>query len=78
MATGVVIYGKQGEFCHNLKLYEDERKIRVEEIFDPNCPIPDRPQGDDNNILGDIQFGEWVVWPVSRMEFLPPIVEQFD
>ncbi|XP_026417732.1 uncharacterized protein LOC113313208 [Papaver somniferum] len=70
VATGHVMYGTEGEYCHGVLLYEDERKVCLETTEDGNCPVPDSPQGDDCYYLKQFVAKEWVVWHVSRMDFV--------
>lgn len=70
VATGYVVYGKDGEYCHGVEVKTDERKITLETIVDPRCVLPHRPQADGRMDLSLYVPGEWVIWPVSRMEFM--------
>ncbi|KAI3981023.1 hypothetical protein MKX01_029270, partial [Papaver californicum] len=70
VATGYVVQGKEGEKCHGVMVLSDERKICLEAIYDGSCPLPDRPQADNRNYLHEYIVGEWVIWPIRRMEFV--------
>ncbi|KAI3914393.1 hypothetical protein MKW92_045402 [Papaver armeniacum] len=70
VATGYVVYGKEGERCHTVQVLADERKIRLKSIYDGDCQVPDAPQGDDRNHLWEYTANECLIWPVSRMEFM--------
>lgn len=69
VATGHVLGGVQGQSCHGATVnHKVERVVCVEEVMDALYPVPDAPQGDDYNVLGDLVGGQcFIIWPITRM-----------
>lgn len=59
---------QNGKICHGRKIARGEKRVYIEEVLEPDCPVYDGPQN-GNHTLNDWLEGGYIIWLEGRMKY---------